>query len=105
MLTAVRYRETRSVGDDRARPTIRAGRRGSRRGSSQRLERLGVYERESRRGSRTSPSPAFATRAAAQRRPLPDLGEVVPSDAAVMISRLRPGGAQYEVFESVSLGG
>ena len=36
---------------------------------------------------------------------LPDLGEVAPSDAAVMISRLRPGGAQYEVFESVSLGG
>ena len=36
---------------------------------------------------------------------LPDLNEVAPSDAAVMISRLRPGGAQYEVFESVSLGG
>jgi 2'-5' RNA ligase len=37
--------------------------------------------------------------------PLPELGEVAPSDAAVMISRLRPGGAQYEIFESVSLGG
>jgi hypothetical protein len=36
---------------------------------------------------------------------LPELGEVAPSDTAVMISRLRPGGAQYEVFESVSLGG
>ena len=37
--------------------------------------------------------------------PLPELGEFSPSDAAVYISRLRPGGAQYEVLEEVALGG
>ena len=31
------------------------------------------------------------------------MGTVVPSDAAVYISRLRPGGAEYEVLESVEL--
>ena len=36
---------------------------------------------------------------------LPDLGEVMPSDAAVFISRLRPGGAEYESVETVALGG
>jgi 2'-5' RNA ligase len=36
---------------------------------------------------------------------LPDLGEVSPSEAAVYLSRLRPGGAQYEILESVELGG
>ena len=44
-----------------------------------------------------------AAAAAAER--CPDLGPVVPSDAAVYLSRLRPGGAQYEVLESVALGG
>ena len=34
---------------------------------------------------------------------LPDLDEVVPSDAAVYSSVLRSGGAQYEVLESVAL--
>ena len=34
--------------------------------------------------------------------PLPELGEVCPSDAAVYSSVLRPGGAQYEVLESVT---
>jgi 2'-5' RNA ligase len=29
----------------------------------------------------------------------------VPSDAAAYLSRLRPGGAQYEVLETVALGG
>jgi hypothetical protein len=36
---------------------------------------------------------------------LPNLAPFVPSDAAVYLSRLRPGGAQYEVLESVALGG
>jgi hypothetical protein len=36
---------------------------------------------------------------------LPDLGRFSPSDAAVYLSRLRPTGAQYEVVESVALGG
>jgi 2'-5' RNA ligase len=37
--------------------------------------------------------------------PLPDLGAFSPSDAAVYRSVLRSGGAQYEVLESVALGG
>ena len=37
--------------------------------------------------------------------PLPELGEVSPSDAAVFISRLGSGGAQYDVLEAVGLGG
>jgi 2'-5' RNA ligase len=35
---------------------------------------------------------------------LPDLGEIVPSDAAAYLSRLRPGGAEYVVLETVPLG-
>jgi hypothetical protein len=37
--------------------------------------------------------------------PLPELGGIVSSEMAVMISRLRPSGAQYEILESVPLGG
>ena len=36
---------------------------------------------------------------------LPALEPFVPSDAAAYLSRLRPGGAQYEVLESVEVGG
>jgi 2'-5' RNA ligase len=36
---------------------------------------------------------------------LPELAPVVPSDAAVFISRLRPSGAVYEAVEVVALGG
>ena len=39
------------------------------------------------------------------RPPLPDLGEVSPSDAAVYHSLLRSTGAQYAVVESFALGG
>jgi 2'-5' RNA ligase len=35
----------------------------------------------------------------------PDLGTFAPSDAAVYRSVLRPAGAQYEVLETVALGG
>ena len=37
--------------------------------------------------------------------PLPDLGAVGPSEAAVYHSVLRPTGAQYEALEAVALGG
>jgi 2'-5' RNA ligase len=37
------------------------------------------------------------------RPPLPALGEVSPSDAAVYSSVLRPGGAQYAVLEALAL--
>jgi 2'-5' RNA ligase len=68
------------------------------------LEGRGLYQREERRWL------PHVTVARFHDRPrlspsLPELGEVAPSDTAVMISRLRPGGAQYEVLESVSLGG
>ena len=67
------------------------------------LEELGVYEREQRPWLphvtvlRFREPPGL-------RPPLPDVGTVVPSDAAVYISRLRPGGAQYEVLETAELG-
>ena len=41
----------------------------------------------------------------ARRRPLPDLGRFSPSEVALYHSVLRPTGAQYEVLESVPLGG
>ena len=98
-----RYRETRSVA--MIELTDDSGRGGAiAEAVFDALEARGLYRREDRRWlphvtvarfhSRPRLSPA-----------LPDLNEVAPSDAAVMISRLRPGGAQYEVFESVSLGG
>lgn len=103
LLSASHYRETRCVGmieltDEEGR----VGRLATRLWDG--LERLGVYERESRTWR------PHVTVARFRERPrlspsVPDLGRVVPSDAAVMISRLRPSGAQYEVFESVSLGG
>jgi 2'-5' RNA ligase len=103
VLTPLRYRETRSVamivladGEGRAAQLAERLWEG--------LERLGVYERESRKWHPHVTVARF--RARPRLSPLvPDLGQVVPSDAAVMISRLRPGGAQYEVLESVSLGG
>jgi 2'-5' RNA ligase len=103
VLTVSGYRETRSVAmlvlsDLEARAARLAEHLHAR------LERLGVYEQEGRawlphltvarfrRPPRLSPS-------------LPELGEVSPSEAAVYLSRLRPGGAQYEILESVALGG
>ena len=69
-----------------------------------RLERLGVYQRERR------PWLPHVTVLRFRERPrlrpeLPDLGEVSPSEAAVYSSVLRPTGAQYEILESVPLGG
>lgn len=97
-----RYRETRSVGmlvlkDLAGTATAVAD------DLFGRLERLGVYEREQRawlphvtvlrfrRPPRLSP-------------PLPELGEIVPSDAAAYLSRLGPSGAEYFVVESFVLG-
>lgn len=103
VLTPVRYRETRSVGmlvldDDEGRATRIAE------DAHGRLERLGVYEPERRKWL------PHVTVARFRERPrlepaIPDLGAVTLSDAAVYMSRLRPDGAQYEVLESVPLGG
>ena len=98
-----RYRETRSVGmlvfeDAGGRAAAFAG------DLHARLEELGVYEPERR------PWLAHATvirfgRPPRLRPELPVLPEFSPSDAAVYHSVLRRGGAQYEVLESVLLGG
>jgi 2'-5' RNA ligase len=101
-LTPVGYRETRSVGmlvleDEEGRAATLA------QGLHERLEQLGVYERESRRWL------PHLTVARWRERPrlrpgLPPRRTFVPSDAAAYLSRLRPGGAEYRVLESVALG-
>jgi len=100
-LTLRGYRETRSVGmltfdDEGGRAGALAGR------LHERLEELGVYRREERPWLPHLTVLRFRERPRL-RPPLPELGRVVPSDAAVYISRLRPGGAQYEVLETAQL--
>jgi RNA 2',3'-cyclic 3'-phosphodiesterase len=103
LLDPLRYRETKSVGmivlaDDGGRAERIAAR------LWERLEGLGVYEREARKWRPHVTVARFRARPRLS-PPVPVVGTIAPSDAAVMISRLRPGGAQYEVLESVSLGG
>ena len=103
LLSVRRYRETRSVGmlaldDENGRAGLLA------RDLHARLEALGVYEPERREWLPHVTVLRFKVRP--RLRPqLPDLEPFSPSDAAVYLSRLRPGGAQYEVLESVVLGG
>ena len=103
LLEAVRYRETRSVGmivlsDEDRRAGLLAAR------VFDELEGLGVYEREHREWLPHVTVARFRERPRLDPTP-PALGRVVSSEMAVMISRLRPSGAQYEVVESVPLGG
>jgi 2'-5' RNA ligase len=103
VLTPERYRETRSVGmvtcgDEEDRATRIAE------DVFERLEQLGVYERERRRWLPHITVLRFRERPRLD-PPLPDLGPVRLSEAAVYISELRPSGAQYDVLESVALGG
>jgi RNA 2',3'-cyclic 3'-phosphodiesterase len=103
VLTARRYRETRSVGmlvfdDEHARAAALAE------DVHGRLERLGIYEREQRPWLPHATVVRFRERPRLD-PPLPDLGPVSPSEAAVYHSVLRPTGAQYEVLEAVALGG
>jgi RNA 2',3'-cyclic 3'-phosphodiesterase len=101
-LTSVRYRETRSAGmlvleDEHGAAARLAG------DLHERLERLGVYRREGR------PWLPHLTVARWRERPRlrpepPPRRTFVPSDAAAYLSRLRPGGAEYRVLESVALG-
>jgi len=107
-LTPVRYRETRSVAmlvceDEGGRAGLLAA------DLQERLERLGVYRREARPWLPHLTVIRFRERPRGHREgatpPLPELGEVAPSDAAVFISRLRRDGAQYLVYEAVTLGG
>ncbi|MGH2933970.1 MAG: RNA 2',3'-cyclic phosphodiesterase [Gaiellaceae bacterium] len=99
------YRETRSVAmlvldDDGGRATALAA------GLHERLEAIGVYRREAR------PWLPHLTVGRFRRRPglRPELANMgtyvlIPSDVSAYLSRLRPGGAQYEVLETVALGG
>ena len=102
-LTPVRYRETRSVGmlvlaDDGGRAALLAG------DIQERLERLGVYRREGRPWLPHLTVARWRERPRLQLEP-PSVRTFVPSDAAAYLSRLHPGGARYEVLESVALGG
>ena len=101
-LTVNGYRETRSVGmlvceDEGGRAASLAA------DLHRRLERLGVYEPERREWLPHITVVRFRTRPRLQPS-LPEL-EVVTSEAAVYMSVLRPSGAQYEVLQSVALGG
>ena len=98
-----RYRETRSVGmlalaDEKGRAAALAV------DLHERLEALGVYERERREWLPHVTVMRFRKRPRLD-PPLPELERFAPSDAAVYLSRLRSSGAEYEVLESVALGG
>jgi RNA 2',3'-cyclic 3'-phosphodiesterase len=97
------YRETRSVGmltfedEGGAAAALAEELHG-------RLERLGVYVRE-RRPWLPHLTVLRFRKPPRLHPPLPDLGVVNPSEAALYHSVLRRGGAHYEVLESVALGG
>ena len=98
-----RYRETRSVGmlvlDDRGGTgAALADELGGR------LEGLGVYRREARPWLAHITVLRFRERPRL-RPPLPPLGRVRAVRAALYRSALGPGGARYDVLESVGLGG
>jgi 2'-5' RNA ligase len=95
------YRETRGVGmltfgDEGGEGAALAAR------LADALEALGLYRREARPWLAHLTVLRFRERPRL-RPPLPELGEVAPSDAAVFMSRLRPHGAEYDVLEAVSL--
>jgi 2'-5' RNA ligase len=103
VLRPSRYRETRSVGmvvleDEGLRATRLAGR------LFRRLERLRVYERERRPWLPHVTVLRFRERPRLSLAP-PPLAPVSPSEVALYHSVLRRDGAQYEIVESVALGG
>jgi RNA 2',3'-cyclic 3'-phosphodiesterase len=98
-----RYREGRSVGmlvlrDESGTATRFAE------DVQHRLEGLGVYRREARDWLPHVTVLRFRERPRL-RPPPPSLAPFAPSDAAVYLSKLRQGGAEYVVLESVTLGG
>ena len=100
-LAPARYRETRSVAmlvlDD-----LGGGATAFAADVQTRLERIGAYRREARPWLPHVTVARFRERPGLRLEP-PAMGTFVPSDAAAYLSRLRPGGAQYEVLESVVL--
>jgi RNA 2',3'-cyclic 3'-phosphodiesterase len=100
-LLPARYRETRSVGMLVLKDVTGAATRLAE-DLFGRLERLGVYERE-RRAWLAHVTVLRFRRPPGLKPSLPELGEIVPSDAAVYLSQLGPNGAQYFVVESFVL--
>ncbi len=104
VLQAVGYRETVRVGmvvlgeDEPRHAHVLAE------GLMLRLEGLGVYKREFRSWLPHVTVARFRV-PPRLRPPAPDLGTFSPSEVALYHSVLRPSGAQYDVLESVALGG
>jgi RNA 2',3'-cyclic 3'-phosphodiesterase len=100
-----RYRETRAVAmlvcDDEGGRAARLAD-----DVQERLERLGVYRREGRTWLPHLTVGRFKERPGLRLEP-PNMGTyvLIPSDASAFLSRLRPTGAEYEVLDSVALGG
>jgi len=106
-LAVGRYRETRSVAmlvlED-----VGGGATALAEDVQGRLEALGVYRREGRPWLAHLTVARIRSRPGLRLEPPPlcgPMGTCVPSDAAAYLSRLHPGGAQYEVLESIRLGG
>jgi RNA 2',3'-cyclic 3'-phosphodiesterase len=103
LLSASRYRETRSVGmvvlEDHGRQAARLAEE-----LAARLESRGLYERERRAWLPHVTVLRFRTPPRLSPEP-PDLGPISPSEVALYHSVLRRTGAQYEIRESVALGG
>jgi RNA 2',3'-cyclic 3'-phosphodiesterase len=104
-LTPTRYRETRTVAmlvceDEGGRAGLLAA------DLQERLEALGVYRREGRPWLPHLTVGRFRQRPGLRLAP-PGGGTyvLIPSDASAYLSRLRPGGAQYDALETVALGG
>jgi 2'-5' RNA ligase len=103
VLEAVRYRETGSVGmvvlsdEEGAGARLQAD-------LAARLDRLGIYRPE-RRAWTAHVTVVRFRRPPGLRFDPPELGRVSPSEVASYTSRLRRTGAQYEIRESIPLGG
>jgi 2'-5' RNA ligase len=101
-LRAVRYRETRSVAmivlED-----VGQGATALAAGLGERLERLGVYRRENRPWLPHVTVLRFRERPRLS-PPAPDLGEFGAVRSALYRSALGPGGARYDVLESLPVG-
>jgi RNA 2',3'-cyclic 3'-phosphodiesterase len=103
VFSAVRYRETRSVGmlvlDDPGGAAARL-----QADLSERMERLGAYRPEGRAWLPHVTVLRFKRRPGLQPG-IPAFSGVSPSEAALYTSELRRSGAQYEIRRSAPLGG
>ena len=102
-LEVLRYREGRSAGMLVLRDKSGAATRLAD-DLQTRLEAAGMYRCEARDWLPHVTVVRFRNRPRL-RPPLPELEPIRPSDAAAYLSKLRQGGAEYVVLESVTLGG